>query len=73
MERIKVKPAKEGSIVRDPLHKRPIPAEGVVVNAKDPFWIRRLKDGDVVKVEVAAISSTAEEYDSQEENLGGEE
>lgn len=41
-----VKPA-EGRQVRDPASKRPIPAAGANV-PQDSYWIRRLRDGDVV-------------------------
>lgn len=42
-----VKPA-EGRNVRDPVTRKHIPAEGVEV-PNDPFWRRRLRDGDVVE------------------------
>lgn len=46
---MKVKPAKEGAIIRDPHTKRPLPAEGANVPDNN-FWNRRLLDGSVVRV-----------------------
>lgn len=45
-----IKPA-PGLIIRDPLKHDLIPETGREVNASDPYWIRRLKDGDVVRAE----------------------
>ncbi|MFS8930949.1 DUF2635 domain-containing protein [Cupriavidus taiwanensis] len=39
----------EGRLVRDPTTGREI-AEPTPVNGDDPFWIRRLADGDVAEV-----------------------
>ena len=50
---MRVKPA-PGLVVRDPLSRRPVPAEGLEVPDTDSFWLRRLRDGDVVRVEVGA-------------------
>jgi hypothetical protein len=47
---MKVKPA-EGRAVRDPRTMRLLPEEGGEVSDSDPFWRRRLRDGDVVLVE----------------------
>lgn len=47
---IKVKPA-EGRNVRDPHTMQLVPPEGRDVNERDVFWARRLRDGDVVKVD----------------------
>ena len=41
-----VKPA-PGRTVRDPNSMALLPAEGREVNDADPFWIRRVRDGDV--------------------------
>lgn len=46
---MRVKPAVPGAIIRDPHTKRPLPAEGGEV-PESPFWLRRLKDGEVVRV-----------------------
>ncbi|ECY3258281.1 DUF2635 domain-containing protein [Salmonella enterica subsp. enterica serovar Alachua] len=43
-----VKPAR-GKKVRDPFKKTLLPENGAVVSDTDPFWRRRLRDGDVVK------------------------
>jgi hypothetical protein len=52
---MKVKPATPGSIIRDPHTKRPVPDEGDDV-PETSFWIRRLRDGDVVIVEPPALA-----------------
>lgn len=46
MERIFIRPA-PGKVVRDPVTKRALPAEGVSV-VPSIFWNRRIKDGSVV-------------------------
>jgi Protein of unknown function (DUF2635) len=45
--RIKPKP---GLIVRDPVTYRPLAVEGED-KPRDQYWMRRLRDGDVVPVE----------------------
>lgn len=47
MKTMFVKPAKEGLKVRDPKGGH-LPAEGAEVPC-NPYWNRRLRDGDVVK------------------------
>jgi len=55
-----VKPAKEGLIVRDPDEKyRPIPASGKQVK-KNAYWLRRLRDGDVVLSAAESKSKSSE-------------
>lgn len=44
-----VKPA-EGRKVRNPISKQHLPAAGAEV-PESTFWIRRLRDGDVVRAE----------------------
>lgn len=39
---------KEGFTIRDPRTKRILPSEGKEV-PEDFFWVRRLRDGDVVR------------------------
>ncbi|MGO2957421.1 MAG: DUF2635 domain-containing protein [Acetobacter sp.] len=39
----------EGRIARDPLTFEPVPSAGRTVSDYDPFWLRRLSDGDVTK------------------------
>lgn len=46
-----VKPA-DGVMVRDPAHYRPLPVEGAEVS-ESTYWMRRLRDGDVVQAEAA--------------------
>lgn len=52
---MRVKPA-DGRLVRDPVTKRHIPAEGADV-PDTVFWFRRLASGDVVHV--VPITKTA--------------
>lgn len=44
---LKVKPAKEGLIVRDPETKRPLPADGKMVRMS-AYWIRRKIAGEII-------------------------
>jgi hypothetical protein len=50
---MRVKPAIPGAMVRDPVTKMPLPADGAEVQ-ENSFWIRRLRDGDVVRVDNAS-------------------
>lgn len=54
---MKVKPARDGLVIRDPHSRQPLPAEGGNV-PEDSFWVRRLNDGDVVLVEDAPTAPT---------------
>lgn len=45
-----VKPARAGLIVRDPETMKQLPDDGAEVPVNS-YWIRRLRDGDVVEVE----------------------
>lgn len=47
-----VKPAQDRQ-VRDPATKQHIPAEGIQV-PRSSYWLRRLRDGDVLAAEPAA-------------------
>jgi len=49
MQTMRVKPA-EGRMVRDPRTMLLLPEEGREVPC-DQFWMRRLRDGDVIKDE----------------------
>ncbi|KAF1041302.1 MAG: hypothetical protein GAK35_03392 [Herbaspirillum frisingense] len=53
-----IKPA-DGLIVRDPVTKQAIPAEGVEVGEFDLYWAARLRDGDVVRAEAPTQEQTA--------------
>ena len=57
IDRLDIRPV-EGLIVRDPHTRKPIPSEGVTVD-RSPYWIRRLRDGDVVPVETKATKKNA--------------
>ena len=52
-----VKPV-AGVVVRDPISKLPLPAEGREV-ASSSYWLRRIQGGDVELVTPAAEKSTA--------------
>lgn len=45
---IYVKPAREGLVVRDVVTGQSLPAEGASV-PRSSYWMRRLRDGDVVE------------------------
>lgn len=49
-----VKPSDDPSraVVRDHMTGLQIPAEGLQVSDHDPYWLRLLSDGDVVKADV---------------------
>jgi hypothetical protein len=40
---------KPGLVIRDPEHqdRRILPEEGILVSRLNPFWLRRLNDGDI--------------------------
>ena len=44
---IRVRPRSKDFIVRDPKTRQALPAEGALVEC-NAYWIRRLRDGDVV-------------------------
>jgi hypothetical protein len=44
---MRVTPA-PGRAVRDPRSMMLLPAEGRDVSDSDPFWVRRVRDGDVI-------------------------
>jgi len=50
MDRVRIKPA-EGRLIRDPKSFEKIPVEGKMVDAKSPYWLRRLNAGDVIIME----------------------
>jgi hypothetical protein len=55
-------PFKEGEVRRilRPGNFVPLPAEGAEVPDDDPFWNRRLAQGDVIRIEPAAPAAAAE-------------
>lgn len=53
---MKVKP-KEGYVVRDPHSMRALNAEGEE-KPRNQYWLRRLRDGDVVLCDEAAATDT---------------
>ena len=55
---IKVQAA-PGRRVRDPATKRPLPPEGVEVSPDEPYWFKRLRDGDVIPAAADAAPAPA--------------
>ena len=49
INRLTIRPAVPGSVIRDPRTRRPLPDAGESVSDSS-FWRRRLLDGDVVLV-----------------------
>lgn len=47
---MRVKPTVEGAVIRDPVTLQPLPAEGGDV-PENSFWLRRLRAGEIVRVE----------------------
>lgn len=43
-----------GRTARDPVTMEPVPASGKTVSDYDPYWVRRLRDGDVSKTAPAS-------------------
>ena len=50
---MRLKPKIPGQVIRDPDTRRPLPDEGADVQVSS-FWMRRLRDGDVVEIEPTA-------------------
>lgn len=48
---VKVKPSKEGLLVRNPKTMKFIAPEGEIVDPNTSYWDRRLRSGDVVIVQ----------------------
>lgn len=51
---IKLKPARDGLIVRDPVTMVPLPSEGKEVE-RNSYWLRRMAAGDVVEAVEAVV------------------
>lgn len=47
---MKLKPSKEGLLVRDPVSKKFLPQEGAEIKIMTTYWQRRLNCGDVIEV-----------------------
>lgn len=54
-----VKP-KAGLRVIDPIRKQFMPDEGLQVDDFDLYWVRRLRDGDVVRANPPAVQSASD-------------
>lgn len=65
---MKVKPVDPNAVIRDPHTRRQLPPDGDEV-PENTFWTRRLRDGEVVRVEVVRVESPSE---SAEPPVGNE-
>jgi len=52
-----LKPQKD-LVVRDPITNRPLPAEGAE-KPLSPYWLRRIKDRSVIRMEAKARAAAA--------------
>ena len=50
MREIKIKPATKGLLVRDPITREPLKAEGEM-KPRNAYWVRRVLDASVVEVD----------------------
>ena len=55
---MKVKPVNSAAMIRDPITKRALPTEGGDVPESN-FWIRRLRAGEVVRIDQPAVAAPA--------------
>jgi len=53
MQKFKIKPDLKGKIVRDPDSYQPLKSDGEE-KPRNSYWLRRIKDKDVVEVSTAA-------------------
>mgnify|MGYP001466192946 CR=1 FL=1 len=63
MERVFLKPARDGLLIRDPNNRTTLPAEGAEVNLTR-YYQRRINDGDVVIVQPAKSSKKSKGADA---------
>lgn len=56
---MRVKPVDPTAVIRDPHTKRPLPAEGAEV-PENTFWVRRLRAGEVVRIDAPAMPTGRE-------------
>lgn len=61
---MRIKPARPGLLVRDPVSKRPLPDSGRDV-PETSYWLRRLAAGDVIPAMVQADPIPDSEGDAQ--------
>lgn len=67
MSRIFVKP-KKGMLVRDPISKQMLPENGKAVT-KSTYWLRRIKDGDVVLTTKGGVEKAPEKSKETKEGV----
>lgn len=61
-----VRPSRLGLIVRDPFTGEPIPAAGKEVGDNDAYFLRRIKDGDLIRVEHKAADKPGQKVQPNE-------
>jgi hypothetical protein len=69
IERKMLKPA-EGCLVRHPGNYRPLAAEGESVEMTS-YWVRKLRDQDVVEIKQDEAEAEAKAETSQKKTAGG--
>lgn len=57
---------KPGVSTRDPVKKDLLPETGRDVPAGNPYWLRRVADGDVTTTKPASPKSTSKKYSGSE-------
>jgi len=60
VKQIQIQPARSGLVVRDPSTAKALPAAGET-KPRNSYWLRRLRDGDVVEVAAAKKSRRSTE------------
>ena len=59
-----VKPVNPAAVIRDPITKRQLPADGGEVPESN-FWVRRLRAGEVVVIDKPDAAAPAANVDKQ--------
>lgn len=50
LNHLRLKPAQKGLLIRDPITGQPLAEKGEK-KPRSPYWLRRLKDGDVIDLD----------------------
>ncbi len=66
---MRVRPSRPDLIVRDPISRQPVPAEGREV-PETSYWLRRLSDGDLERVEEKPAPAGAEASGEPAKSVG---
>lgn len=54
-------------VIIDPFSGRPVPDDGLMIDETEPFWHRRLCDGDVVRIDAPVEAPQAEPTEPTEQ------